>query len=201
MAASFERLRAPDRARHERQGPLSRRDAGLAIGPERDDADCKISRSRVAKGPKPIDDGRLVPRREDVARVGGVASIQQALVVRGVPAWSEHPVRPRPRGVHFVVGAEGDGDPGDDPRRGPPGVAAAFVMRGTTCSATARSSAIHRIVPDGLLAGEAEHHRAQGGEQHRVGAQSVTSIGLCTRYRRSRRPPTRASQAAFRTSR
>ena len=98
---------------------------------------------------QPLDDRGLVAGGEEVADVGRVAVLEQPLVVRRVLGVPERPVRPRrarrrPRRCRTARR-------GRRRRRAAPvgpAAAAAFVMRGTTCSPIARSSAIQRIVPD-----------------------------------------------------
>ena len=157
--------------------------ARVAIGPERQHPDREVGDARVAEAAQPVDDGRLVARREQVADVGRVAVLEQPLVVRRVLGVPERLVRPRPRRVDLVVAAQRDRHAGDDARRRPARPsAAAFVMRGTTCSPMARSSAIQRIVPRRVLARDAQHHRRERGERGSASAtMSVTSSGLCTR--------------------
>src|SRR5262249_57922468 len=121
----------------ERQGPVPRLDACFSVAPEREDADRKIGGSRVAEGTQPIDDGRLVPLREDVAHVGGVASREQALVVRAELGLPEHLVCPCPCLVHLVVGADDDRSPGHTPRSRP--AVLGSVLRVAIANALGRS--------------------------------------------------------------
>ena len=100
-------VRLRDSMRASRSGPSARTRTARSVTP--------ASRKRA----QAIDDGRLVSRREDVADVGGVPVLEQPLVVRRVLGMPEHAVRPFARGVDLVLGAEGDGDSGDDPRSRP----------------------------------------------------------------------------------
>ena len=63
---------------------------------------------------------------------------------------------------------------------GRPASAAALVRRGTTYSPMARSSAIHRIVPDVCSPAIRSITGASAASRIGVGT-SVTSSGLCTR--------------------
>ena len=111
----------------------------------------------------------------------GVAVLEQALVVRRVLGVPEQLVRPRARVVDLVVGAQRDRDAGDDPRRRPSRLGAAFVMRGTTCSPMARSSAIQRIVPGRAARPRCAASPARARRGGSASGSSVTSSGLCTR--------------------
>ena len=116
---------------------------------ERQHPNGQVGGAGVAEAAQPVDDRGLVARREEVADVGGVAVLEQADVVRRVLGVPERLVRPRPRRVDLVVAAQRHRDAGDDARRGPARLPPRpAMMRGTTWSPMARSSAIHRIVPD-----------------------------------------------------
>ena len=69
------------------------------------------------------------------------------LIVRRDLRLGEDPVGPGHRGVDLVVGAQADGDAGNDPGAGRPADSAARVRLGTMYEPMARSSAIHRMVP------------------------------------------------------
>ena len=152
----------------ERQGPLARLDARVAVGAEREDADRQVGDARVAEGAQPIDDGRLVPRREDVADVGGVAVLEQSLVVRARTRRARAPGSPTPRAASTSsLGQRATGTPATTRGAGLPAPAAAFVMRGTTCSRDGALVGHPQDRPRRVLAGDAQHHRAEGREQDR----------------------------------
>ena len=132
----------------------------------------------------------------------GVASIEQLLVVRAELGVPEHLVRKRSRVIHFGVGAESDGNTGDDTRSGSPSPGRGLRDARDDVLRDGALVGHPEDRPRRVLAGDAEHYRAQGREQHPMGAKSVTSIGLCTRYSSfstSTEPGPR--RAAFRTSR
>ena len=94
-----------------------------------------------------------------------------------------------------------DRNPGDDPRSGLPGRGRRLHDTGATCCAMARSSAIHRIVPDACSPAMRSMTGPRAASSSRLGPRSVTSIGLCTRNSRSRRRPARTPKGGVRTSR
>ena len=124
-------------------------------------------------------DGRLVARGEDVALVGGVAPFEQSLVVRTELGLPEHLVRPARASSTSSLAQTATGIEAMTRGAGLP--AAALVMRGTTCSPMARSSAIHRIVPDACSPARRSMTGPSAASTTGLGTQSVTSIGLCTR--------------------
>ena len=75
------------------------------------------------KRPQPLDHAGLVAGGEHVADVGGVAVLEQPLVVGRVLGVAEHLVGVLACRVDLVVGAQRDRYARDDPRRRPPGVA------------------------------------------------------------------------------
>ena len=98
------RVRARARARRgtRSSGPTTRcaRRGSDPIGSTRTD---EVGDARVAEAAQPVDHRRLVAGREDVADVGGVAVLEQTLVVRRVLGVPERLVRPRARAVDLVV--------------------------------------------------------------------------------------------------
>ena len=139
------------------------------VRPEREYANGEVGDSRIAEAPQSLDDGRLVACGAEVADIGGVAVLEQPLVVRRVLGVPERLVRPRARCVHFVVGAHDDGNPGHDPRCRPAGVGRGFRdARGNVL--TDRPLVRH---PENrarrVFARDAEHHRRERGEEDRCG--------------------------------
>ena len=115
-----------------------------------------------------VDDRRLVAGREEVADVGRVAVLEQALVVRRVLGVPERLVRPRARGVDLVVARTAR--PGRRRRRaarvGRPRPAA-FVMRGTHVVADRALVGHPEDRARRQLARDAQHHRRERGEEDR----------------------------------
>ena len=137
--------------------------------PERQHTDRQVGDARVAEAAQPIDDRRLVAGRAEVADVGRVAVLEQALVVRRVLGVPERLVRPRARRRPRRCGTARRERRPRSAARAFPRPTAALEMRGSTCSPMARSSAIQRIVPDASSPGNAQHHRRERGEEDRGG--------------------------------
>ena len=89
----------------------------VTVGSEREDADGEIGDAGVAEALQSLHDRLLVAGRQQVADVGRVAELEQALVVRRVLGVRERLVGPRAGVVDFVVAAQRDRDPGHDARR------------------------------------------------------------------------------------
>ena len=136
----------------------------------------------VAEPAEARDDRGFVAGGEEVADVGGVAVLEQALVVRrelGVP---ERAVRPVACGVDLVGAAQRDRDAGHDPRRGPARAppprrrGAGARARRSRARRPSRGSSPTRARP---RSGASPARARRGGSAS--GATSVTSRGLCTR--------------------
>src|SRR4051812_28296972 len=82
--------------------PLLRLDASSAVLAERQYPYRDIGRPRVAERQQPVAYGGLVAGRTDVADVGGVARLEQSLIVGRKLGMAERGVRPLADRVHLV---------------------------------------------------------------------------------------------------
>ena len=108
--------------------------------------------------------GELLPQIDDLASMlsGHYASLADAERAARRD-WSEHA-----------------GTPATMRGAGRPALAAAALIVGTTYSATARSSAIHRIVPSARVAASSNIRGPSAAISTGIGIGSAMSIGLCT---------------------
>lgn len=82
--------------------------------------------------------------------------------------------------VDLAVRADCDRNPGDDSGAGRPAPPAAAVIRGTTCSPIARSSAIHSMVPSARSPASCSIVGPSADNRIETPNESVTSTGECT---------------------
>ena len=157
--------------------------AGFGGGAEGDDPGGEVGDAGVAVAAEARGDGGLVAGGHDVVDVAGVAVGEEPLVVGREVGVAEH-VAARPSGPRRPrrSAQRTTGTPATMRGAGRPASVAALVMRGTTYSPMARSSAIQRIVPDACDPASRSITGASAAISTGIGTASVTFIGLCTRY-------------------
>ena len=171
-------------------------DARGAVGTEREHAHREVGDARVAEALQPFDDRGLVAGGEEIADVGRrrrarAGADSSASTRRARARGSPTPRAPSTSSLpHSATGT-----PATTRGLGLPASLAAFVMRGTTWSPIARSSAIQRIVPDASSPAIRSITGASAARRTGVGTMSVTSMRVVHAVaRRSRRRPARARE-------
>ncbi len=91
--------------REELPRPATRRKQLIASLADGQDPHREVGRTRVGEGTQPPLHVGFCPERRDVTDVGGVALVEQPLVVGGVLGVTEDAIRPFARRVHFVGSA------------------------------------------------------------------------------------------------
>ena len=160
-----------------------RLDELLAPLPDGQDPHRHVGGAGVGERPQPALHVGFRTHHRDVADVGGVTVLEQALVVRRVLGVTEDAVGALARRVDLVGAHRPTGTPATTRGEGRPAFSAAFVIRGTTCSAIARSSAIQSTVPSVRSPAIRSITGPSAASSTGVGATSVMSSGLWMRKR------------------